>query len=350
VDQVRVLMVAVGNDAIAERLRCACPGGVRQPVPEASSKRQGCKGANANSLKRVELEVERHVKKLAQSRGIHGYTANHCRFWAADIVAGLVCPISKIAEGGGGLELEPRWGPRPVGSPLPIDAYRYPHCALPTDERSRSERACSSPNFQDADGYSRPELAGQAPAGVAAAVTAGMSLHEAARVHGGRRAARDVVAAAAAAAAAPHGVDGAGGAAVGTSAAGQTHVPVLRSLADIAVAAGCTVELLRGLEPSMLKQIVLDCVDAGTLRTDTLSEVMVLSKLTQPQTQPQVSDEEYHAAYAESCRRAARERERRCRYEEEEAQARWKADYTQAYAASVKRVRCGQAFTPCRGL
>ena len=75
----------------------------------------------------------------------------------------------------------------------------------------------------------------------------------------------------------------------------------------------------------------------------------MLSKLLQPQPQPQVSDEEYHAAYAESCRRAARERERRRRYEEE-AQARWEVDYMQTYAASMKRVRCGQAFTPCRGL
>jgi hypothetical protein len=107
---------------------------------------------------------------------------------------------------------------------------------------------------------------------------------------------------------------------------------------------------LRGLEPGMLKQIVQDCVDASTLRTDTLSEVMVLSKLLQPQSHPQVSDEEYHAAYAESCRRAARESERRRRYGEEEAQARWEVDYMQAYAASMKRVRCGEAFTPCRGL
>eukprot|EP01047_Picozoa_sp_COSAG01_P014315 COSAG01_NODE_695_length_14201_cov_10.521875_1_plen_92_part_00 len=71
------------------------------------------------------------------------------------------------------------------------------------------------------------------------------------------------------------------------AAAGATQAAVavtgttllLRTLGDLAKAAQCEEACLRGLDPAVIKQVVADCVQARSLRIDTLSEVLLLSKL-----------------------------------------------------------------------
>jgi hypothetical protein len=338
--QVRVLLVAVGDDAVAERLKVRAPGGVRQPSSRTDPKNRGGKGANINTFSRILEDVKQHARKLRREAGL-AYTTNHMQFWAEDIKEGLSCPISALPAGREGMDCEPRWGARPAGSPLPISAFRYPFC--PPPKQVGDERSGRSASYRDEDGASRPEEAGRAPAGVARAPTAGMSADEAAtyaRAQGGRRAAADAARGASARQAMAAQPAGAAAASTQAAAAVAGTTPLLRTLGDLAKAAQCEEACLQGLDPAVIKQVVADCVQARSLRIDTLSEVLLLSKLKPVVTVATAApsrvideDEEYWDAYDESCRRSKRY------HEQMEREEYWRAYDESCLRCAAKRAR-----------
>jgi hypothetical protein len=90
----------------------------------------------------------------------------------------------------------------------------------------------------------------------------------------------------------------------------------------------------------VIKQVVADCVQARSLRIDTLSEVLLLSKLKPVVTVATAApsrvideDEEYWDAYDESCRRSKRY------HEQMEREEYWRAYDESCLRCAAKRAR-----------